>query len=129
MLDDVEFFSNTEKMDAAYCAAQEVFGEHKPYTYKRTLSGKVLVFNSHFTKEAVAAFTTNCLSKLSQEEEAFLLHFIDWQNFLLTDPQNPIIAGSVEDTYVSATGEKAELEAFNNWLVDELAGTPHPKTC
>lgn len=127
MLNDTEFFSNIEKMDAAYYCAKEFFQEHKPYTIKPTLEGDVYVFNNHFTTEAVNSFTTNCMSALSKEEQTFLLHFIDWQNFLLADPQNPIVPGSVEDTFVSA--EKEQLEAFNDWLVDELAGTPHPTVC
>ena len=125
MIDDVEFYGNIAKMDAAYYDAKEFFQEHKPYTEKYTLSGSVYVFNTHFTTEALESFNTDNLKYLSLEERTFLLLFIEWQNFLLADPENPIAPGSVEDTFVSV--EKAQLEAFNNWLIDELAGTPHPE--
>jgi len=127
MLNDIAFFSNIEKMDAAYANAKEIFGQHLPYTTKHKLSGDVIVFNTHFTESALEAFKTDCMTKLSEYESAFLLEFIDWQNFLLADPLVPIAPGSVEDTYVS--DEKDALEAFNNWLVDEIAGTPHPEVC
>ena len=129
MLNDIDFFANTEKVDCAYSDAKELFGEHKPYTKKRTLEKDVYmyVFNTHFTVEAVAALTTQCMSNLSPEEGEFLQLFIEWQNFLRADLLNPIVPGSVEDTFV--TTERAPLEAFNNWLVDEIAGTPHPETC
>lgn len=127
MLFDIGFFTNTAKMDSAYSSAKELFGQHRPYTTRRRLSGTVIVFNTHFTDSAIEAFKTDCITKLSPEEGKFLLHFIDWQNFLLTDPLNPITAGSVEDTFVSS--ERDALEAFNNWLVDEVAGTPHPDEC
>ena len=127
MLSDTDFFINEDQMDAAYCDAKEIFGEHKPYTKKRQLSGDTYVFNTHFTTEAIKSFSTNCMTALSDEEGNFLQLFIEWQNYLLTDPQNPIEAGSVDDLFVST--EKEQLILFNNWLVDEIAGTPHPETC
>ena len=48
-----------------------------------------------------------------------LMPFGHKQNFLLDDPENPIEAGSAEDTYKSS--EKDVLIAFNDWLVDKLA--------
>lgn len=129
MLTDLEIYGDPATADKAVYDAKELFGQHRPYETVQTLSGGVIVFNKHFTDEAVDSFLTNCMVKLSKEEGDLLLQFIDWQNFLLADPQNPIVAGSPEDTYVSATDEKDVLIAFNNWLVDELAGTPHPEIC
>lgn len=123
MLDDVQFFSNVEKMDAAYTEAKEYFGEHKPYRTVRSLSGPKVVMNKHFTTEAVLALGSGIMTPLSKEEGEFLIHFIEWQNYLLEDPENPIVAGSAEDLFES--DERDALEAFNNWLVDEIAGTPH----
>ena len=127
MLDDTEFFSNIEKMDAAYYSAKDLFAGNDPYRRVNRLSGPAVVMDKHFTDNALEAFSTDCLNKLSQSEADFLLHFIDWQNFLLSDPVNPIVAGSAEDTYVSV--ERDALEAFNNWLVDEIAETAHPASC
>lgn len=127
MLADINFYNDCEMATESMQDAINTFKENIPYTSIRGLDGNTYLFTSHFTECVVLFFSTQCMSSMSRIEQDFLLLFIDWQNFLLTDPQNPITAGSVEDTYES--DEKDALLAFNNWLVDEIAGTPHPETC
>ena len=83
------------------------------------MSGIIYKFNTHFTDTVVQSFVDDTVKELSIREKSFLRLFIDWQNFLLADPENPIVAGSAEDTYESS--EKGALIAFNDWLVDKLA--------
>ena len=99
--------------------AVDLFKAYRPYEKVERLSGIIYKFNTHFTDTVVQAFVDDIISELSIKEKSFLRLFIDWQNFLLADPENPIEAGSVEDTYKSS--EKGALIAFNDWLVDKLA--------
>ena len=99
--------------------AVELFKAYRPYEKVERLSGIIYKFNTHFTDTVVQAFVDDTVKELSIREKGFLRLFIDWQNFLLADPENPIEAGSVEDTYESS--EKGALIAFNDWLVDKLA--------
>ena len=99
--------------------AVELFKVYKPYEKVERLSGIIYKFNTHFTDTVVQSFVDDTVKELSIREKSFLRLFIDWQNFLLADPENPIEAGSVEDTYESS--EKGALIAFNDWLVDKLA--------
>ena len=126
---DLEVFDNDATTDAAIYDAKELFGRHRPYSTQDTIVEGVYkyLFNPHFTTEMIDFFSTQCVTAFSTEELAFLRVFIEWQEFLIADPQNIIIAGSVEDTF--AADDKAALLALNDWLVDELAGVPHPVTC
>ena len=99
--------------------AVDLFKAYRPYEKVERLSGIIYKFNTHFTDTVVQAFVDDTVKELSIREKSFLRLFIDWQNFLLADPENPIEAGSVEDTYESS--EKGALIAFNDWLVDKLA--------
>ena len=99
--------------------AVELFKAYRPYEKVERLSGIIYKFNTHFTDTVVQSFVDDTVKELSIREKSFLRLFIDWQNFLLADPENPIEAGSVEDTYKSS--EKGALIAFNDWLVDKLA--------
>ena len=99
--------------------AVELFKAYRPYEKVERLSGIIYKFNTHFTDTVVQSFVDDTVKELSIREKSFLRLFIDWQNFLLADPENPIEAGSVEDTYESS--EKGALIAFNDWLVDKLA--------
>lgn len=99
--------------------AVELFKVYRPYEKVERLSGIIYKFNTHFTDTVVQSFVDDTVKELSIREKSFLRLFIDWQNFLLADPENPIEAGSVEDTYASS--EKDALIAFNDWLVDKLA--------
>ena len=99
--------------------AVELFKAYRPYEKVERLSGIIYKFNTHFTDTVVQSFVDDTVKELSIREKSFLRLFIDWQNFLLADPENPIEAGSVEDTYESS--EKSALIAFNDWLVDKLA--------
>lgn len=99
--------------------AVELFKAYRPYEKVERLSGIIYKFNTHFTDTVVQSFVDDTVKELSIREKNFLQLFIDWQNFLLADPENPIEAGSVEDTYGSS--EKGALIAFNDWLVDKLA--------
>lgn len=99
--------------------AVELFKAYRPYEKVERLSGIIYKFNTHFTDTVVQSFVDDTVKELSIREKSFLRLFIDWQNFLLADPENPIEAGSVEDTYES--NEKDALIAFNDWLVDKLA--------
>ena len=99
--------------------AVELFKAYRPYEKVERLSGIIYKFNTHFTDTVVQSFVDDTVKELSIREKSFLRLFIDWQNFLLADPENPIEAGSVEDTY--ALSEKGALIAFNDWLVDKLA--------
>ena len=99
--------------------AVDLFKVYRPYEKVERLSGIIYKFNTHFTDTVVQSFVDDTVKELSIREKSFLRLFIDWQNFLLADPENPIEAGSVEDTYESS--EKGALIAFNDWLVDKLA--------
>ena len=99
--------------------AVDLFKAYRPYEKVERLSGILYKFNTHFTDTVVQAFVDDTVKELGVKEKNFLRLFIDWQNFLLADPENPIEAGSVEDTYASS--EKDALIAFNDWLVDKLA--------
>ena len=99
--------------------AVELFKAYRPYEKVERLSGIIYKFNTHFTDTVVQSFVDDTVKELSIREKSFLRLFIDWQNFLLADPENPIEVGSVEDTYKSS--EKGALIAFNDWLVDKLA--------
>ena len=99
--------------------AVELFKVYKPYKRIEVLSGYRYEFNKHFTDIVLDSFVTDELTGMSLKEKNFIKLFIAWQNFLLADPENPIEAGSVEDTYKSS--EKGALIAFNDWLVDKLA--------
>ena len=99
--------------------AVELFKAYRPYEKVERLSGIIYKFNTHFTDTVVQSFVDDTVKELSIREKSFLRLFIDWQNFLLADPENPIEAGSAEDTYESS--EKGALIAFNDWLVDKLA--------
>ena len=99
--------------------AVELFKAYRPYEKVERLSGIIYKFNTHFTDTVVQSFVDDTVKELSIREKTFLRLFIDWQNFLLADPENPIVAGSAEDTYESS--EKGALIAFNDWLVDKLA--------
>ena len=99
--------------------AVELFKVDRPYKRIGVLSGYRYEFNKHFTDIVLDSFVTDELTGMSLKEKNFIKLFIDWQNFLLADPENPIEAGSVEDTYKSS--EKGALIAFNDWLVDKLA--------
>lgn len=91
----------------------------KPYIKTETLSGYTYTFAESFTDVVVDAFLNNDIDELNRVEKDFIKLFIEWQNFLLTDPENPIEAGSEEDTFESL--EKDALIALNDWLVDKLA--------
>ena len=108
-----------ETIEGATEFAVELFKVHKPYKRVDVLSGYRYEFNEHFTDIVLDSFVTNELIGMGIAEKNFIKLFIAWQNFLLTDPENPIEAGSVEDTYESS--EKDALIAFNDWLVDKLA--------
>ena len=99
--------------------AVELFKVDRPYKRIEVLSGYRYEFNKHFTDIVLDSFVTDELTGMGVVEKNFIRLFIDWQNFLLADPENPIEAGSVEDTYESS--EKGALIAFNDWLVDKLA--------
>lgn len=99
--------------------AVELFKVYRPYKRIEVLSGYRYEFNKHFTDIVLDSFVTDELTGMSLKEKNFIKLFIAWQNFLLVDPENPIEAGSVEDTYKSS--EKDALIAFNDWLVDKLA--------
>ena len=99
--------------------AIELFKVDTPYKRIDVLSGYRYEFNKHFTDIVLDSFVTDELTGMSLKEKNFIKLFIAWQNFLLVDPENPIEAGSVEDTYESS--EKDALIAFNDWLVDKLA--------
>lgn len=99
--------------------AVDLFKAYRPYEKVEILSGIIYKFNTHFTDTVVQSFVDDTVKELSIKEKSFLRLFIDWQNFLLADPENPIEAGSAEDTYTSS--EKDALIAFNDWLVDKLA--------
>ena len=99
--------------------AVDLFKAYRPYEKVERLSGIIYKFNTHFTDTVVQSFVDDTVKELSIREKSFLRLFIDWQNFLLADPENPIVAGSAEDTYESS--EKDALIAFNDWLVDKLA--------
>ena len=99
--------------------AVELFKVDRPYKRIEALSGYRYEFNKHFTDIVLDSFVTDELTGMGVVEKNFIRLFIDWQNFLLADPENPIEAGSVEDTYESS--EKGALIAFNDWLVDKLA--------
>ena len=99
--------------------AVELFKVYKPYKRIEVLSGYRYEFNKHFTGIVLDSFVTDELTGMGVVEKNFIKLFIAWQNFLLVDPENPIEAGSVEDTYASS--EKDALIAFNDWLVDKLA--------
>ena len=99
--------------------AVDLFKTYRPYEKFERLSGIIYKFNTHFTDTVVQSFIDDTVKELSIREKSFLRLFIDWQNFLLADPENPIEAGSVQDTYESS--EKDALIAFNDWLVDKLA--------
>ena len=99
--------------------AVELFKVYKPYKRIEVLSGYRYEFNKHFTDIVLDSFVTDELTGMSLKQKNFIKLFIAWQNFLLADPDNPIEAGSVEDTYESS--EKDALIAFNDWLVDKLA--------
>lgn len=123
---DLRIFSDKGTIDNGITYAKDLLSQHVPYTKKYTLSGDnvVYVFPKHFTEGVILAFNTDNMSHLSKQERDFLLLFIAWQNFLLADPENPILPGSIEDTFVSS--KKAQLKDFNDWLVDELSNTTHP---
>ena len=108
-----------ETIEGATEFAVDLFKTYRPYEKFESLSGIIYKFNTHFTDTVVQAFVDDIISELSIKEKSFLRLFIDWQNFLLADPENPIEAGSAEDTYESS--EKDALIAFNDWLVDKLA--------
>ena len=99
--------------------AVDLFKAYRPYEKVERLSGIIYKFNTHFTDTVVQSFVDDTVKELSIREKSFLRLFIDWQNFLLADPENPIEAGSAEDMYKSS--EKGALIAFNDWLVDKLA--------
>lgn len=99
--------------------AVDLFKTYRPYERIEVLSGYRYEFNKHFTDIVLDSFVTDELTGMAITEKRFIKLFIDWQNFLLTDPENPIEAGSVQDTYESS--EKDALIAFNDWLVDKLA--------
>lgn len=99
--------------------AKDLLKTYRPYEKIENLSGYVYEFNDHFTELVVDSFISNKITGLSRSEKAFMKLFIEWQNFLLADPENPIEASSAEDTYESS--EKDALIAFNDWLVDKLA--------
>ncbi|MEA3495602.1 MAG: hypothetical protein U9R42_06150 [Bacteroidota bacterium] len=113
-------------MDSAISDVKEIFNAHRPYETVKTLNGDTFIFNEHFTREMINTLTTSCLTALSTTEADLLIQFIEWQNYLA---DNTIVAGSVDDDYVSVTGEKDVLIALNNWLVDELAGSEHSTIC
>ena len=108
-----------ETIEGATEFAVDLFKVYRPYEKVERLSGIIYKFNTHFTDTVVQSFVDDTVKELSIKEKSFLRLFIDWQNFLLADPENPIEAGSAEDTYTSS--EKDALIAFNDWLVDKLA--------
>ena len=108
-----------ETIEGATEFAVDLFKTYRPYEKVERLSGIIYKFNTHFTDTVVQSFVDDTVKELSIKEKSFLRLFIAWQNFLLKDPENPIEAGSAEDTYESS--EKGALIAFNDWLVDKLA--------
>lgn len=76
MLNDIDFYSNTNKVDYYVNASIEIFGENVPYTIQRILGTKVVVFNEHFIRTAREAFTTDCVAKMNSAELDLLERYI-----------------------------------------------------
>ena len=70
--------------------AVDLFKAYRPYEKVERLSGIIYKFNTHFTDTVVQSFVDDTVKELSIREKSFLRLFIDWQNFLLADPENPI---------------------------------------
>ena len=122
MINQIDFYANNDKMKLAMADAIQLFGENIPYTKEQMLNGMVVLFPKHFTDGGMEAFTTGCMARLSPAEKTFFMKFIDWQQWL---EDEGFTAGSAEDIAGYEDTERDALQAYNNWLVDEMACTPH----
>lgn len=107
-------------IDSGIEYAIDLFKVKKPYTIIAKPSNKTTyIFEDSYIEGALLALTSDSILHLSQAEALFLFLFIDWQNYLLTDPENPIVPGSEEDLFESS--EKKALETFNNIIIAKIA--------
>ncbi len=123
----INFSTDIEKQRLAMADSILLFGEAVPYTKEKRLNGDYYIFPSKFTNDIMEAFTTGCMSRMSEQEQNFTMLFVEWQQWL---EDNSYTAGSEEDrqnSSVEITKERGALEALNNWVVDELACNPHPE--
>jgi len=105
MLNDISFFSNVLKSNAAISSSKQLFGENVPYTIERKITGKVVIFNDHFIRTAREAMSTGCMAKMNMTETNLFLRFIEFQNNNvyrdITDPSD-IVLTSLNDYMMNA---------------------------
>jgi len=88
-----------------------VFGENTPYTIETKITGKTILFNTHFITTIREALTTGCMAKMSGDEELLFLEFISYQN-----------GDGFRDI---ATDVNDVLIALDLWMTNELNCMPN----
>ncbi len=116
MLNDIDFFTNTEEVDLSISDAKSVFGENDPYTTEMRLGGNVIMLSEHFREVVPEALTTGCMVKMSQSEKTLMFHYIEWQSHMDGN-------GGNDDGF--STIQKDALLALNKWIIEELTGGIH----
>lgn len=111
ILNDFEFFSDTKKIDVAVADAKQTFGENTPYVIETKITGKTILFNTHFITTIREALTTGCMAKMSSNEELLFLDFISYQN----GDGFRDISSNVNDI----------LKALDIWMTNELKCIPN----
>lgn len=80
MLNQIQFYTNNDKIDYAMDDARTLFGETIPYKTTHTLNGNVYVFTDHFILTIRAALTADCIGGMSFGEAAVWDQFVSLQN-------------------------------------------------
>jgi len=74
-------FNNKEKIKKAVYDAKNLFSENVPYTIEYRLGEKkVYIFQDHFIRGILEAFTTDCMEKLNKSERQMLEKFIQYED-------------------------------------------------
>ena len=112
MLNDLAFFNNPIKQNAAIYDIKEVFGENVPYIIEKRLGGKVIIFNDHFIRTAREAMTTGCMAKMNEQEVLLFERFVKYEDGSsyrdITNVENEVVA------------------ALDQWFMDDLRCNAHP---
>jgi len=107
-------FNDPKKVKKAVYDAKNLFSENVPYTIEYRLGNKkTYIFNDHFIKGIIKAFTTDCLDDLNNSEREVLENFINYENSL---------------SYRDITSEQLEVvNALDKWLYNLCVGRENPK--
>ncbi len=91
----------------ALADAQTVYSERDPYVEESRLDdASKVIFDDTFIDLLIKGFTTDCINEMSEDEQALLFEFIDYEDGLYTDK------------YVIA---------LDSWLINMVNGVDNPK--